>query len=434
MRSVVWRNGILLAALILGLAFGAVPSMARSRTSARTRAAVRSCRSDGRGRGERVTCNTRSRRRKATKRATTKHATKRGHHTRLHAVATRAAGKGHQKSKAKGKATPVTPVGTAGTATTATTTATATTAATTTTTATTATTTTATTTTTAPTGAPAASVALEAISAETPGTPTAADPSGVPMPTGNLPGLTQTFSDDFTTNVPLGGFSGCTWNTSVENSECSGLPASVAAKWWAYSDGWPDTTGHGEYYPSQVMSIHDGEMDLYLHTANGIHMDAAPVPKISGTGDGSGQLYGAYVVRFKSDAIYGYKTAWLLWPDAYAQENGPTDGEIDFPEGDLDSTFSAYMHWMGATSPTQQDAYATTDTYTSWHTAVIEWTPSMVQYILDGQVIGTSTQHIPSTAMHWVLQTETSTFGETPTSSDSGHVLIDWVAAYSWDN
>lgn len=260
------------------------------------------------------------------------------------------------------------------------------------------------------------------------GGPTAADPSGIPMPVGDLPGWRQVFSDAFTTNVPVGGFSGCRWNTNLMNSDCSGLPPAVAAKWWAYPDGWPDTTHHGQYHPSQVLSIHHGELDIYLHTANGIHMVAAPVPKIPGGVNGFGRQYGAYVVRFKADPVPGYKTAWLLWPDSDAW---PADGEIDFPEGDLDSTMSGFMHRMGATSGSQQDAYPTSATYSQWHTATIEWIPGMARFILDGKIVGTSTHYVPSDPMHWVLQTETATDGTTPTDSAAGHVLIAWAAAYA---
>jgi hypothetical protein len=253
------------------------------------------------------------------------------------------------------------------------------------------------------------------------------------MPVGSVTGWHQVFNDNFATNVPLGGFSGCTWHTDLMHSNCSGLPPAVAAKWWAYPDGWPDTTHHGEYAPSRVLSIHNGLLDFNIHSVNGTPLVAVPEPKIPGGVAGGGLLYGAYVIRFKADTLPGYKTAWLLWPDAY--DNGvatwPSDGEIDFPEGDLNSNISAFMHPMGASSGSQQDAYPTTTTYHAWHTAVVEWTPSMVRFILDGQVIGTSTAHIPITPMHWVLQTETATDGTVPAAGTAGHVLVAWVAVYT---
>jgi hypothetical protein len=239
----------------------------------------------------------------------------------------------------------------------------------------------------------------------------AADPSGQAMPVGNLPGWTQVFADNFTENVPLGSF-----------------PAAVSGKWTAYPYPWHDTSGNGTYDPAKVVSIGHGVMDLYLHTKNGVHMVSAPEPVIPGApGSEGGLLYGRCAMRFKADQVPGYKTAWLLWPDS---ENW-ADGEIDFPEGDLTGTISAFMHHKG--NPHAQDAYSTSATYATWHTAVIEWTPQAVTFYLDGQVIGTSTNPavIPSTPMHWVLQTETRTSGGPPPNSAAGHVQIDWVTAYT---
>jgi beta-glucanase (GH16 family) len=239
----------------------------------------------------------------------------------------------------------------------------------------------------------------------------ATDPSGQPMPVGNLPGWTQKFSDDFRTSVALGNF-----------------PQAVSSKWKAYPDGWHDTSGNGTYKPSRVVSIQNGVMNLHVHTENGVHMVSAPEPVIPGaTGREGGQTYGRYAMRFRADAVPGYKTAWLLWPDS---ENW-SDGEIDFPEGDLTGTVNAFMHHKG--NPTAQDGYSTAATYGAWHTAVVEWTPQSVKFSLDGSVIGTSTNtaNIPSTPMHWVLQTETALSGGAPADSAAGDVQIDWVTAYS---
>jgi Glycosyl hydrolases family 16 len=249
------------------------------------------------------------------------------------------------------------------------------------------------------------------------------------MPTGNIPGWNQVFSDDFTTNVPLGSFSGCTDGATIATSNCSGLPTSVRSQLWAYPDGWSDTSGNGTYMPSQVLSVHDSELDYNMHTTNGVHMVSAVVPKIPGGADSYGGLqYGAYVVRFKADVNPGYKTAFLLWPDSNVW---PLDGEIDFPEGNLDGTMNAYMHQQGASSGSQQNAYSSTATYSSWHTLVTEWTAHSCQFILDGKVVGSSTSLIPNTPMHWVLQAETELDGIVPSNSVTDHLYIDWIAAYS---
>ncbi len=248
------------------------------------------------------------------------------------------------------------------------------------------------------------------------------------MPTGDLPGWHQVFADNFTTDVPLGGFSGCATASTLMAEQCSGLPASVASKWWAYPDGWPDSSHAGQYYPSKVLSIHNGVLDYFIHTENGIHTVAAAVPKIPGGVGGGGLQYGTYVVRFRASQMHGYKSAWLLWPDSGIW---PAQGEIDFPEGNLDGQLSGFMHYMDASSGSQQDAYATPAGYASWHTAVIEWNPAGVSFVLDGRLVGTSTQHVPSDPMHWVLQTETAIDGTVPGATESGDVQIDWVAVYA---
>jgi Bacterial Ig domain/Glycosyl hydrolases family 16 len=269
-------------------------------------------------------------------------------------------------------------------------------------------------------------------------TASAADASGQTMPVGDVPGWHQVFADNFAgDNVPVGSFSGCSWPALVPITQlnCAGLAAypSVEANWFAYPDRWPDTTHHGTYYPSKVISIQNGMMNLNLHTeaisGTTYHMVSAPVPKIPGGLSGlGGLLHGRYAVRFRADSLRGYKTAWLLWPDSNIW---PANGEIDFPEGSLDGTIYGYMHWMNATSGSQQDAYPTAVTYNSWHTATLEWTPSYCRFSLDGNVIGTSYNLIPATPMHLVLQTETDTNGTTPDNTTAGNVQIDWAAAYT---
>ncbi|WP_187365740.1 ricin-type beta-trefoil lectin domain protein [Trebonia kvetii] len=239
----------------------------------------------------------------------------------------------------------------------------------------------------------------------------AADPSGLAMPLGNIPGWRQVFMDNFNENVPLGKF-----------------PAAVSSKWGDYLDGWPDTTHHGTYEPTRVVSIHNGRMNLFLHTVDGIHMVAAPYPRIPGApGADGGLLYGMYEVRFTAQQVKGYKTAWLLWPDSENQR----DGEIDFPEGDLQKNILAFLH-HGNSDPKLQDSFATPYTYANWHTATTIWTADAVIFMLDGKVIGESTDKaiIPHKPMHWVLQTETRTGGGPPSDTATANVKIDWVSVW----
>jgi hypothetical protein len=169
-----------------------------------------------------------------------------------------------------------------------------------------------------------------------------------------------------------------------------------------------------------VLSVHGGLLDYYVHSAGGQHLVAAALP-IAETG-----AYGRYAVRFRADPLRGYKTAWLLWPDSGLW---PADGEINWPEGNLDGRMSAYMHFARAAGG--QHVFNTDRGYRRWHTAVTEWRPGRVDFFLDGRRIGRSrTSLVPRNPMHWVLQTETSTNGPTPYQATRGHVYVDWAVAW----
>ncbi|WP_203834318.1 glycoside hydrolase family 16 protein [Winogradskya humida] len=235
-------------------------------------------------------------------------------------------------------------------------------------------------------------------------------PSGQPMPVGDVPGWRQIFKDDFTSDVPLGQF-----------------PAAQPWKWSAYDEGWRDTSRNGTYSPARVVSVKNSIMDLYVRTEQNVHLVAAPLPRIYGPGTQGGLIYGRYAVRFRADPTPGFKMAWLLWPDSEKW----TDGEIDFPEGELTGEIEAFLHHKGA--PTTQEAFKSGSGFNEWHTAVIEWTPTEVRFLLDGKLLGVVTDRniIPDHPMHWVLQTETALDGRRPASQAKGHIQIDWITAYS---
>jgi beta-glucanase (GH16 family) len=252
------------------------------------------------------------------------------------------------------------------------------------------------------------------------------------MPVGNLPGWRQVFADNFANDdVPLGSFSGCLRGATLLASHCAGLPASVDAKWWAYPDGWSGTPATGTYFPSQTLSIQNGVMDYFIHTATvggrTYHMIDATMPKIpGGVGSRGGLLYGRYIVRARLDPLHGYHASFLLWPDSNVWPP-----EIDWPEGDFDSTASAFLHWQSGLSAIQRDAYPTGVSMSAWHTYEIDWTAAGCEFYLDGQLVGdTIGATSPDTPMHWVLQTGVSRQEGTPSNAIAGNVQIDWVVAY----
>jgi hypothetical protein len=231
-------------------------------------------------------------------------------------------------------------------------------------------------------------------------------PPPTAMPVGDLPGWKQVFADDFTTNAPAG-----TFGTTYGN------------KFSTYH-GFADSHNAGTYN-RDILSVNNGLLDMHLRKdSSGRPQVSAPAPIV--TTPWAGQTYGKFTVRFKSEALSGYKTAWLLWPDS----NNWDEGEIDFPEGGLNSKIWGFNHCVG--NPMQNCSWADTQaTFTDWHTASIEWTPTRVTFILDGKVVGNDTKNIPHTPMHWILQTETSS--ATPTITRDGHLTIDWVTVYTYN-
>jgi len=269
-------------------------------------------------------------------------------------------------------------------------------------------------------------------------------PSGQPMPIGNLTNWTQIFTEDFNSNVNEGNFPGTTYNT----------------KWGVYPDGSIDTSAkieesNSRYYASRVISVSNGILNkrLRTETINGIPtpLVATLTPLLPGTppynpntnggwpplrNTPTSMLYGRYSVRFRADPVAGFKTAWLLWPET---ETWPEDGEIDFPEGNLNEKICAFTHYQDATNEDisngvrHQDSFCSDQNFSQWHTATIERTPTYVRYVLDGVEIGRSTSRLPNKKMNWRIQTETCFTNCQPAPSATGNVQIDWVTAYTWE-
>jgi hypothetical protein len=223
-------------------------------------------------------------------------------------------------------------------------------------------------------------------------------------------------SDEFTIPALTG-----SWGTTDANKVV--YTGDRGTKWREYPDGWPSTftNGNAGYAPAKVLSVHDGVLDFHLTDINGISMGANPSPILS---SGSQyQAYGKYMVRARFDAVSNYHAAWLLWP---VNDSAWQSAESDFPEFDLgDNSVNAFAHYGGSGS---QDAFNMPVQTTSWHTYEQIWKPGLRQYYVDGKLVGSSSHSVWSSTERWQLQTEPSSHG----SGGSGHVLIDWVAVFSF--
>ncbi len=225
-------------------------------------------------------------------------------------------------------------------------------------------------------------------------------PSGVAMPTGDGDGWRRVFSEDFTVTTPTGGFE-----------------ADYGKRFSVYH-GFADTAGTGRYSAS-ALTAHDGVLDMRLRTtASGTPLAGGVVPLVDGRW--GGQTAGRYSIRMRSDEVDGYGVAVLLWSDDNVWEHG----EVDFPEGALGAP--AYLNVHCLSDPAQKCIQHDTGvSLADWHTYTIEWTRERMSFLVDGTVVGTTTENIPTARMHLVLQAG-SNDGRPPRRAD-GSLQVDWM-------
>ena len=189
-------------------------------------------------------------------------------------------------------------------------------------------------------------------------------------------------------------------------------PAVVGQLGRAYAHAWqpyPDGTS-GIYAPSRTVSVHDGVMDVALGGAG----TAGTFGSFAGAW---GHVGGTFSVRAMATGGDGNGAAFMLWPTS----NVWSDGEIDFPEGNFESTPYAFHHSMTPGREAERIQLDTGVSWRDWHTYTVSWDPGRsVTYSVDGRVLQTITEDVPTTPHRFMFQT--GNWGA------SGHLLIDWVA------
>lgn len=240
------------------------------------------------------------------------------------------------------------------------------------------------------------------------GSPAASDPSGAPMPTGDLAGWHLTYSTDFSGNH---------------------LPAG----WDAYS-GQPGGDPYGYWAPANV-SVSGGELHLRT-TAN----DDPQRPDTYSTGGvafyGKTQTYGMYLVRMKGDSEPGLKISniALLWPEG----NKSWPPEIDFyeDEGANRGGYTASLH----PGPDGDDCcivrHSTANSGSQWHTYGVIWTPTSITYTIDGRKWATVKPDDVSSPAKWpdspmTLDLQSQNLGQAQPSHSIETMTVAWVAQYT---
>ena len=251
----------------------------------------------------------------------------------------------------------------------------------------------------------------------------APSPSGVPAPAGDLPGWRQILLDDFTQDVASWG--DCDFGFPQAARACSGLPEPYRSKWWAYPSHYVDTreqlTGDGGFYQASDMYMSGGQLHLPLSRVNGTSRSQAPVPKAS-----IGRTYGRFSLRARSDSSPNFKVAWLMWREV------TNWGEIDFPEADLDDDgLCAVNHAIDGGAAFKKCVDSPDFSDGDWHTYTTEWTPGRLRFYVDGILFGETTNQVPSTAMSWIIQSETRLSGTLQSNAAPIEIDIDWVAVWA---
>lgn len=245
---------------------------------------------------------------------------------------------------------------------------------------------------------------------------------GGQMPVGDLPGWRQIRTEDFNIPAAVG-----TWSTPDDASHIDYV-GETGTKWRSYPQSYNDTEGR-PYRGDQVLSVHDGMLDFFLHPVNGVAAGANPSPILDNTTNSQYQTYGRYSFRMRLDStgMSDYKTAILLWPTG-ADEANWCQAESDYPEGNLIDTDVSAFHHNGC--PDDQDSFSTPSfDRTAWHVFTQEWGPGFRRYYFDNTLIGTSTTNVYALPERWQFQVETRS---TVTNNNQGHLLIDWAVVYEY--
>ena len=233
--------------------------------------------------------------------------------------------------------------------------------------------------------------------------------SGLAMPTGDIPGWKQTFSEDF-------------------NGE------DLSRKWGIYN-GQPNGDPGGWFSASHV-SQSGGHLIINGSRANTPNGNIYATGGIS-TAKSFSQTYGKFDIRFRMDAGYGMNFVVLLWP---TDDNWPPEINIAEDNGLTKRTsFSSTLHYGGHGSDvTHLTRNKSGVDFTQWHTVGIEWTAGKLVMYLDGvKWANIDSAGVPKTPMSLALQSQAwmcgGYFSDCPnaTTPPNVNMEVDWAVAYS---
>jgi beta-glucanase (GH16 family) len=210
-----------------------------------------------------------------------------------------------------------------------------------------------------------------------------------------------------------------------------------------------------EYYTARACNVAlDGEGHLAI---------TARAEKYGSGGDTRSYTSGMIDTRGLYSTMYGSIQARIklpsgrgLWPAFWAMPANPapgvsSPGEIDVMENLGQDPYTAYGHIHGPTTPATPQGYyfgtsvqSATSLADDFHTYGVNWSPTFVQFTLDGVPYATYTPSSLSGDQQWVfdqpffLVLNLAVGGNWPGAPDAttqfpATMLVDWVRVYSWN-
>lgn len=151
-----------------------------------------------------------------------------------------------------------------------------------------------------------------------------------------------------------------------------------------------------------------------------------------GMGQSTGQLYGRWEFRARTELGRGFGSAILLWPDS---EKWPEDGELDIMEvpGENRDLAHFVVHW-GPDGTDNVHGTSVPGDFSKWHTFALEWLPDRITWYVDGvkKYENTDKTVIPTKPMHLTIQLDQGPKKDwipprDETTPDEVSLEVDWV-------
>jgi beta-glucanase (GH16 family) len=213
----------------------------------------------------------------------------------------------------------------------------------------------------------------------------------------------------------------------VWNEEFSGTALNTS-RWFRENIAWP-YNNELQYYLPQQATVAGGRLDIkaeqrFFGGRNYVSARINTRPSFT-------QQYGRFEARMRVPAGQGYWPAFWLLPET---DQWPPEIDIMETVGSLPSTVYMTHHW-GTVSNVMSNGitWAGPDFTAGYHRFAVEWSPSRVDWIVDGVVRFSTTGNFPHEPMYIILNMAVG--GNLPGNPNAStpfprSTLVDWVRVY----